>query len=132
MIDFCFSCLTIINIMDNNVSTESNCIIEAVRAVQWPRMLVLWASRGIASISLMEHNYAGSDTDWLATHNRQYLGRGNLTNNQSNQQLSTLQLQHYGENEQTTYTYLEVVLIQFIFRNKIPQKCLFDFNSNNS
>ena len=46
---------------------------------------------GITSISLMEHNYAVSDTDWLATHNRQYLGRGNLTNNQSNQQLSTLQ-----------------------------------------
>ena len=47
---------------------------------------------GITSISLMEHNYAVSATDWLATHNRQYLGRGNLTNNQSNQQLSTLQL----------------------------------------
>ena len=51
----------------------------------------------------MEHNYAEADTDWLATHNRQYLGRGNLTNNQSNQQLSTLQLQHYGENDQATY-----------------------------
>ena len=35
MIDFCFSCLTIINIMDNNVSTESNCIIEATGPVCW-------------------------------------------------------------------------------------------------
>lgn len=75
--------------MDNNVSTESNCItVRGAGAVWWSSGLWL----GITSISLMEHNYAVSDTDWLATHNRQYLGRGNLTNNQSNQQLSTLQL----------------------------------------
>ena len=59
----------------------------------YPQSLIVLqrpAWRGIPSISLMEHNYAGSDTDGLATHNRRYLGRGNLTSNQSNQQLSTL------------------------------------------
>ena len=67
----------------------------------YPQSLIVLqrpAWRGIPSISLMEHNYAGSDTDGLATHNRRYLGRGNLTSNQSNQQLSTLYTQHYGAN----------------------------------